>query len=44
MDLDKLLESTAACEISLSNLPTESLEEMLTSIQVSIYDNILNLI
>lgn len=34
MEVDQLLESIAVCEEGISNLPTESLESMLHSLQV----------
>lgn len=35
MEVDQLLDSIAVCEEGISNLPTESLESMLHSLQVS---------
>lgn len=35
MQIDELLDSVAVCEEGISNLPTESLESMLHSLQVS---------
>lgn len=36
-ELEKILENTFAFEESLANLPNDSLENMLSSLQVSIY-------
>lgn len=36
LEVDKLLDLTAATEESLANLPSDSLEQMLSSLQVSI--------
>lgn len=38
-EVDKLMELTAASEKSLASLPSESLEEMLSSLQVCVFPN-----
>lgn len=40
LEVDKLLDLTAATEESLANLPSDGLEQMLSSLQVSIYEKI----